>query len=52
MSTPNIMTFLPQSKLGIEKIEKNERESNSVPHPEYEYLSGSAFLVILTFPNK
>ena len=30
MSTPKIMTFLPQSKFGIER---SERESNSIPNP-------------------
>ena len=41
--TPKIIAFLPQSKFGIEK---SERESNPVPYPEYEYLLGSSFLVI------
>ena len=45
LSIPEIKTFLPQSKPGYEK---SEQESNSLPYPELEYLSGSAFLVDLT----
>ena len=49
MSTPKIMTFLPQSKL---ESEKSEPESNPIPKPLYMYLSGPAFLPNLTHPNK
>ena len=31
ISTPKVTTFLPQSKFGIEK---SERESNPIPYPE------------------
>ena len=48
-TTPKIITFLPRSKFGSEK---SERESNPVPLPLYLYLSGSAFLVSFTDPNK
>ena len=42
-------TFLPQSKFGIEK---SEREWNPIPFPEWEDLSVSAsFLAHLTLPN-
>ena len=30
----------------------SDRESNSTPHPDYEYLSVSSFLITLTLPNK
>ena len=43
------MAFLLQSKFGTEK---SEQESNPIPYPASEYLLGSAFLAILTFPNK
>ena len=43
------MTFLPQSKFEVEKI---ERESSPIPYPEYQYLFGSAFLVSFTVPKK
>ena len=49
ISTPKLITFLPQSKF---RIEKRERESNPIPYPEYESLLGSAFLVVSKFPNK
>ena len=32
--------------------ENSERESNLIPKPVYTYLSGSAFLVSFTDPNK
>ena len=32
--------------------ENPERESNLMPKPLYLYLSGSAFLVSFTYPNK
>ena len=49
LSTPKITTFLPQSKFGTAK---SERESNPIPYLELEYLSGSIFLVNVTTPNK
>ena len=42
------MKFLPQSDL----YENGERELKPISYPEYLYLSGFAFLVILTSPNK
>ena len=42
------MAFLPQSKCGIKK---RERELDPIPHPELEYLLGLAFLVSFTAPN-
>ena len=45
LSTPKIIAFIPQSKFGKGK---SDRESNPVPYPEQKYLSGSAFLVNLT----
>ena len=47
MPAPKIIAILPQSKFGSEKC---EREPNAAPHPDY--LSGSAFLINLTAPNK
>ena len=49
ISTPKIMVFLLQLKF---EIEKSERESNPTAYFEKEHLSGSAFLVTLTAPNK
>ena len=49
ISTPKIMTFLPQSKFGIEKC---ERESDPTPYLEEEYLLGIAFLVSFTALKK
>ena len=47
--TPKVAAFFPQSKFGTEK---SEREWNPIPYPEYEYLSGSVFLVNLAAPKK
>ena len=47
---PNVMTFLP-NPLPSDK-EKVPLTSNPISKPEYSYLSGSAFLVYLTAPNK
>ena len=49
MSTPKIITFLPNPVPGNEKL---PCLSNPIPYPEYPYLSMSAFLVKLTAPNK
>ena len=49
MSTPKIITFLPNPIPGDEKL---PCLSNPIPYPEYLYLSLSAFLVRLTAPNK
>ena len=49
LSTPKITTFLPQLKSGNKK---SEPESNLIPYPQEEYLSGSEFLVNLSAPNK
>ena len=46
--SPKIMAFLPQSKFGIGK---SERESNPILYPE-EYLLGLAFLVSFAASNK
>ena len=43
------MTFLPKQLTGNEN---SELEWNKIPKPQYMYLSGSAFLVNLKFPNK
>ena len=43
------MTFLPKSKFGSKK---SERELDPIPQPIYMYLSGLAFLVNLTPPDK
>ena len=48
ISTPKIITFLPI----LLATEKNVFLSNSIPYPEYPYLSIPAFLVNLTDPNK
>ena len=48
LPTPKIITILSQ----YFKNEKSERQSNPIPHSEYEYLSGSSVLVNLTAPNK
>ena len=47
ISAPKITTFLPSPPLRCEKV---PFKSNSVPYPEYLYLSISAFLVNLTEP--
>ena len=49
MSTPKIITFLPNPVPGNEKL---PCLSNPIPYPEYPHLSISAFLVKLTAPNK
>ena len=49
ISVPKIITFLPNSPLGSEKV---PLESNPIPYPEYFYLSISAFSVNLTAPNR
>ena len=49
ISTPKIMTFLPQWKF---ESEKSESKSNPLSLPLYTYLSGSAFLINLRPPNK
>ena len=49
MSTPRIITFLPNPVLGNEKL---PFLSNPIPYPEYPYFSMSALLVNLTAPNK
>ena len=46
---PKIITFLPYPPLGCVKL---SIESNPIPHPEYLYLSISAFFVNLTAPNR
>ena len=43
------MTFLPKQLTGNED---SELEWNKIAKPQYIYLSGSAFLVNLKFPNK
>ena len=43
------MTFLHMLLSGMENY---ERKLNPLPKPVYTYLSGSAFLVTLTPPNK
>ena len=50
ISAPNIITFLP-NPLSFD-YEKLPCASNRIPQPEYLHLSGSAFLVSLTAPNK
>ena len=45
MSTPEIITFLPNPVPGNEKL---QCLSNPIPYLEYPYLSMSAFLVRLT----
>ena len=42
LSAQKIITFLPQSKFGSEK---SERESNPIPCPDEEHLSRSPFLI-------
>ena len=49
MSTPKIITFLPNPVPGNEK---RPCLSNPISYPEYPYLPMSAFLVKLTAPNK
>ena len=49
ISTPKIITLLPNPPLGCEKT---PFQSNPIPYPHYLYLLVSAFLVILTAPNK
>ena len=49
ISTPKIITLRPNSVPGNEKL---PCLSNSMPYPEYPYLSMSAFLVKLTAPNE
>ena len=49
MSTPKIITFSPTPPSSKEYC---PRVSNPIPKPLYEYLSGLAFLVNLTPPNK
>ena len=49
MSTPKIITFLPNPVPGYEKL---PCLSNPNPYVEYLYLSISAFLVRLTAPDK
>ena len=49
MSTPKYITFAPNLTPGNKKL---PCLSNSIPYPEYLYLSISAFLVKLTPPNK
>ena len=49
MSTPRIITFLPNPVPGNEKL---PFLSNPIPYPEYPYFSMSALLVNLTAPNK
>ena len=44
------MSFLPEPLLS--ENEKLPLVSNPIPYPEYQHLSGSAFLVNLTAPNK
>ena len=48
-SAPKIMTFLPFSPLGCEKL---PLESNLIPYSEYLYLSMSEFFVNLIAPNR
>ena len=49
ISALKIMTFFPV----LPSVNKNSgRESNPIPYPLYLYLSGSAFLVDFTDPNK
>ena len=51
MSAPNIITFFP-NPLPLDN-EKLPHASNTIPYPEYLYLSKSVvFLVNLTAPNK
>ena len=49
MSTPRIITFLPNPVPGNEKL---LFLSNPIPYPEYPYFSMSVLLVNLTAPNK
>ena len=49
MSTPKVITFLPNPVPGNEKL---SHLSNSIPYSEYPYLSMSAFLVRLDARNK
>ena len=49
ISTPKIITFLPNPPPGDEKL---PFLSNPVPYPEYQYLSKSVFFVKVTAPNK
>ena len=49
MSTPKIITFLPNPVPGNEK---RPCLSNPIPYPEYPFLSMSAFLGRLITPNK
>ena len=49
MSTPRIITFLPNPVPGNEKL---LFLSNPIPYPEYPYFSMSALLVNLAAPNK
>ena len=49
-STQDNITFFPNpSPFDNENF---PRASNPMPYPEYDYLSGSAFLVNLPAPNK
>ena len=48
-SIPKIISLIPQSKPGYEK---GEQESNQIPYPEKESLSGSRFLFKLTVSKK
>ena len=49
ISAPKIVTFLHTLPSGKEY---SPQVLNSIPKPQYEYLSGSAFSVNLTPPNK
>ena len=49
ISTPKIITFLPNPMQGNEKL---RCLFNPIPYQEYLYLSISAFLARLTAPNK
>ena len=49
ISTPKIIALLAKLPVGCVKI---PLPSNPIPYPEYLYISTSAFLVILTAPNK
>ena len=49
ISTPKIVTFLPNPPAGKEKVPLT---SNKIPYPEYLRLPISAFFTNLTAPNK
>ena len=49
ISAPKIITFLPNQPVGNENV---PLIWNTIPYPEFLYLSISAFFTNLTAPNK